>query len=93
MTQEQQNPPAGGTPAATAGKDLTAAQAAKRVRRPVTERQKAGKDADGNDVFRDVTRHVPVAADEVLSFKDYGTHVVVVTKDGQKFSSADAKGE
>lgn len=95
MTQDTNNPPAGGTPGATdkapgAAKELTAAQAAKRVRRPVVERQKVGVDADGSDVFRDVTRHVAVATDEVLSFKDYGTHVVVVTKDGQKFSSADA---
>ena len=28
-----------------------------------------------------------VKAEEVLSFKDYGTHVVVVTKDGQKLTS------
>jgi hypothetical protein len=25
----------------------------------------------------------------VLAFKDYGAHVVVVTKDGQKFTDAD----
>ena len=29
-----------------------------------------------------------VAEDEVLSFKDYGTHVVVVTTDGQKLTGA-----
>jgi hypothetical protein len=28
-------------------------------------------------------------ASEVLAFKDYGTHVVVVTTDGQKLNSAD----
>lgn len=27
-----------------------------------------------------------IEADEVLNFKDYGDHVVVVTKDGQKFT-------
>ncbi|GAP38778.1 hypothetical protein ISF6_5331 [Piscinibacter sakaiensis] len=31
---------------------------------------------------------MPVGAEEVLSFRDYGSHVVVVTVDGQKFSSA-----
>lgn len=30
-----------------------------------------------------------ITPDEVLAFKDCGTHVVVVTVDGQKFSSAD----
>jgi DNA-binding LytR/AlgR family response regulator len=56
---------------------MTAAEAAKKVRRTVTFAEgKATK-----------TKLVPVAANEVLSFKDYGTHVVVVTKDGQKFSS------
>ena len=29
-----------------------------------------------------------VKAEEVLAFKDYGTHVVVVTKDGQKLTSS-----
>lgn len=68
------------TPAAGA-KAMTAARAAGLVKRPVTE-----KDAEGNLV----TKLAKVGADEVLSFKDYGTHVVVVTKDGQKFSSAEA---
>lgn len=35
-------------------------------------------------------KKVPVKADEVLAFRDHGTHVVVVTRDGQKLSSADA---
>lgn len=30
---------------------------------------------------------MPRAAAEVFAFKDYGTHVIVVTRDGQKFSS------
>lgn len=30
-----------------------------------------------------------IEPDEVLAFKDHGTHVVVVTVDGQKFSTAD----
>lgn len=33
---------------------------------------------------------VKVGADEVLAFRDYGTHVVVVTRDGRKLNSADA---
>lgn len=68
----------------SAAKAMTAADAAKAVKRPIVETKKA---EDGT-----VTRTpklVAVKADEVLSFKDYGTHVVVVTKDGQKFSSAD----
>ncbi|MGE0446079.1 MAG: hypothetical protein AB7P99_12700 [Vicinamibacterales bacterium] len=70
-----------------AGKEMTAAAAAKRVKRSVfVERKKVGQDKDGNDVFEDVFKDVDVKADEVLSFKDYGTHVVVVTKDGKKFS-------
>jgi hypothetical protein len=60
-------------------KAMTAAEAAKQVKRPVTEL------VDG----KPKTRQVAVKADEVLSFKDYGSFVVVVTKDGQKFSSAD----
>lgn len=71
-------------------KQLTAAEAAKRVQRPVTE-YVDGKDAKGEPAKMPRIKLVAVKADEVLSFKDYGTHVVVVTKDGQKFSSADAE--
>ena len=66
------------------GKQLTAAEAAKRVRRTVTELVD-GKDGEGK-VQR--TKRVAVDADEVLSFRDHGTHVVVVTKDGQKLTSS-----
>lgn len=34
-------------------------------------------------------KRVKVGADEVLDFRDYGTHVVVVTRDGRKLNSAD----
>ena len=71
-------------PAAEA-KQMTAAEAAKRVKRTVTELVD-GK--DGAKVPR--TRKVSVEEDEVLSFHNHGTHVVVVTLDGQKFSSLDA---
>lgn len=63
---------------------MTAAQAAKRVKRPV---QVTEKGRDGEDKI--VTKLVPVEASEVLAFKDYTTHVVVVTKDGQKFTDAE----
>lgn len=72
------------------GKQLTAAEAAKRVKRPVTELVD-DTDAKGEAIKVPRTKLVPVAASEVLSFKDYGSHVVVVTKDGQKFSSADGE--
>lgn len=49
---------------AAAAKQMTAAEAAKRVKRKTAE---------------------------VLVWRDYGTHVVVVTTDGQKLSSAYAE--
>ena len=64
-------------------KKMTAAEAAKRVKRTVTELVE-GK--DGAKVPR--AKKVAVEASEVLSFRDYGTHVVVVTKDGQKLTDA-----
>lgn len=70
------------------GKQLTAAEAAKRVKRTVTE-VVDGKDEAGNPVKVARAKEVPVQASEVLSFRDYGTHVVVVTRDGQKLSSRD----
>lgn len=60
---------------------MTKAQAAKRVKRSVIVEGEDGQPA---------TKLVPVTEDEVLDFKDYGTHVVVVTTDGQKLSSAAA---
>ena len=61
-------------------KELTAAEAAKRVKRTVIDF------GDGTDKPKE--KRVPVASEEVLSFKDYSTHVVVVTRDGQKLSSS-----
>lgn len=63
-------------------KKLSAADAAKRVKRRIVETDKAGVERE---------RFVPVDQKEVLAFRDYGTHVVVVTIDGQKFSSAEAE--
>lgn len=81
MNDATKTPDAAGAAAST----LSAADAAKRVRRPVVE-VVDGK--DGKPVER--TRQVAIAASEVIAHRDYGTHVVVVTEDGQKFSSADA---
>jgi DNA-binding LytR/AlgR family response regulator len=72
-----------------AAKPMTAADAAKRVKRPVIALVDA-KDKDGNDIkVPKVVKHAPVTADEVLAFKDYGDYVNVVTKDGQKFTDRD----
>lgn len=62
-------------------KELTAADAAKLVKRTVVTTK------DGETT----SKEVPVKADEVLDFKDYGSHVVVVTKDGQKLTNAAAE--
>jgi hypothetical protein len=71
-------------------KGLTATDAAKAVKRPVVETVDTGKTDDaGKPITKQVTKRVPVTASEVLDFKDYGSHVVVVTTDGLKLSSAD----
>ena len=69
-------------------KEMTAAEAAKSVKRTVIEYEDR-KDKDGKLIRTIKPKQVAVEPSEVLSFKDYGTHVVVVTKDGQKLSSAD----
>lgn len=71
----------------TPAKEMSVAEAAKRVKRLVVETVTT-KDREGNDVTKDVTKRVAVEASEVLAFRDYGSHVVVVTKDGKKLSSA-----
>lgn len=88
------NPNAGNGETAQADKAMTAADAAKRVKRIVRVREPVTKngapviDDAGKPTFKEYDKRVDIGADEVLSFKDYGTHVVVVTKDGQKFSAA-----
>ena len=57
----------------------TAEDVARHVKRKVTELVN-GKQR---------TKEVAVHPSEILSFKDYGTHVVAVTTDGQKLSSAE----
>lgn len=84
-------PPVSSASTPAPAKQMTAADAAKRVKRPVTEIVD-GKDKDGNPVKVTKVRYVSVAASEVLDFKDYGNRVVVVTKDGQKFASDDQAG-
>lgn len=83
---ENQNP----NPDASAEvKGMTKADAAKRVKRSVTTMVETGRnDKDGNAILKAKVDKLPVSADEVLDFKDYGSHVVVVTVDGQKLSSA-----
>lgn len=56
---------------------LTQAQAAALVKREVPVLQ------DGKPTEK--IRQVAIKADEVLSFREYEDHVVVVTVDGQKF--------
>lgn len=60
-------------------KALTAADVAKLVKRELPILDKETGKPTGK------TRQIPISANEVLSFRDYGDHVVVVTNDGQKF--------
>lgn len=69
-------------------RELTSVEAAKLVQREVVELVD-GKSTDNKPAKVPREKRVPVKADEVLSFRDYGTHVVVVTRDGQKLSSVD----
>ncbi|TVO70902.1 hypothetical protein FHP88_15725 [Sedimenticola selenatireducens] len=59
-------------------KSLTHAEVAKLVKRevPILDKE-TGKPTDK-------TREIAVKGDEVLSFKEYDDHVIVVTKDGKK---------
>lgn len=63
---------------AEAVKEMTAAEAAKLVVREIPvikDRKPTGE-----------VRQVPVKVGEVLSFRDYGSYVVVVTTDGKKLT-------
>lgn len=68
-------------------RQLSAAQAAKCVMRTLTELVD-GKGKDGKPAKVARNKQEPVTEAEVLSFKDYGDHVVVVTKDGLKLTGA-----
>lgn len=63
-------------------KEMTAADAAKLVCRVVPITSKG--------VLTGETKEVTVKASEVLSFRDFGDRVVVVTTDGQKLRSEKA---
>lgn len=60
-------------------KEMTAADAAKLVSRVAPVLNKEGKPSGE-------TKQIAVKASEVLSFRDYGDRVVVVTNDGQKLT-------
>ena len=60
-------------------KELTKADVARLVRRTVTEQRKGQEP---------IQKEVAVKPEEVLDFKDYGDHVVVVTTDGKKLRGA-----
>ncbi|MBW8034215.1 MAG: hypothetical protein FVQ79_00680 [Planctomycetes bacterium] len=65
---------------------MTRAEAVKLVKREVVVLDEKGKPKlDKNDEA--MTKMVDIRESEVLDYKDYGDYVVVVTKDGQKFSN------
>lgn len=67
-------------------KGMTRAEAVKLVKREVVVLDEKGKPKlDKNDEA--MTKMVDIRESEVLDYKDYGDYVVVVTKDGQKFSN------
>ena len=66
-------------------KMMTASEAAMRVVIEMLD----GKGDDDKPAKVPRAKKVSVDASEVLSFRDYGTHVVVVTKNGQKLTDAD----
>ncbi len=68
-------------PPVEAKKPMTAAEAAKLVKRPVPVLDQAGKPTGR-------TEERSVSEKEVFDFKDHGDVVVVVTVDGQKFVGA-----
>lgn len=74
-TQVKEQKPADKKPSEP--KALTAADAAKLVKRTVVVPGKKGEEP--------TTKEVDVKASEVLDFRDLGDRVVVVTNDGQKF--------
>lgn len=62
---------------------LTKEQAAKYVTRQVPKKDKDGKPVLDNEQ-NPVLESVPVKADEIIGWKDYGDHVIVVTGRGEK---------
>ncbi len=66
--------------------ELTAADVVKKVKRTVPKLDEKGKPVIGEDK-KPVFKEVSINPEDVLSFKDYGSHIVVVTIDGQKHSN------
>lgn len=64
---------------AKAKPELTKAEVAKRVKRTIVQDTGGGKTR---------TLKSDLSEDEIFDFKDYGTHIVVVTVAGEKFSNA-----
>ncbi len=63
---------------------------AKLVKRTVVSTTKLAA-KDGQPAREEIrTQRVPIKASEVVAHKDYGSYVVVVTRDGQKFDSREA---
>lgn len=58
--------------------ELTTAEVAKKVKRRIV--------VEDGGASRTITK--PIAPEEILSWRDYGTHLVVVTIDGQKHTNA-----
>lgn len=71
------NPQTPNSPAAPQAVELTAAEAAKKVFRPVPEIGKDGKPTGE-------IKEAKVEADEVIAWAVRGERVIVVTTDGQK---------
>lgn len=63
--------------------------------KPDTPAKPASDDAKPTKALNaaDAAKRVKVGASEVLAFRDYGTHVVVVTRDGRKLNSACAEAD
>lgn len=71
---------------AAAEETLSLAEVVKSVKRRVPDLDDGGKqklDKSGKPKWAELT----IKADDVLSFKDYGSHIVVVTSDGQKHTN------
>lgn len=66
-------------------KAMTIEQAAKAVHR-VVPKMKDGEPVTNKD-GKPVLSKEAVPVEDVMSFKDYGTHVVVITTAGEKLSS------
>tara|TARA_R110002096_G_scaffold172484_7_gene346186 strand:- start:280 stop:495 length:216 start_codon:yes stop_codon:yes gene_type:complete len=69
--------------------ELTVADVVKKVKRLIPDLDEKGKQKIGKDK-KPAFVEVAFKESDVLSFKDYGKHIVVVTRDGQKHSNAES---